>query len=710
MRVSYIMPETDCLPVGMYEFVKTVDLEKDEEYTVNIYTSGRYLLTINGEYISEGPCKNHQFVRYYDTVKTMALKKGRNEIKITVMHINDGFRYTTVFQRPYPEAVLEAKSQSNVIVTDTSWVCRRNNQYVLNFDGGRYIPPYERVDSSKGYDEYPVCTNRMFYIDFDKGVETTYGHPTGEILEPRPIPMIFPDEDIKFTVVKSGDNFVELDAGIYTTARVSFDFSKSADIKITYAECYTFPEGKAMRDDTSGEIKGYFDTIKTNGKTTYSPFWWRAFRFIRIEAENIKDVFCGAKARFWHYPVDIVGAFECSDPYLNKMQDISINTMLCCTHDTFYDCPYYEQQQYVMDSAIESSVLMRMSHDKRIIRKTIDEFAASQESTGLILANYPSTNRQVIPGFSLFWIFMLYDYLMYSKDTGYVKSHVSTMDKVLSYFDRNLSPDGLILKTIYWDFVDWVPEWGDMGVPHIKDGEPITIFNLYYAYALLCGEEICKKVGRPALAEEYRERYNVLSDAIKNNCYDAEKGLYTDSGKGSAYSAHTIIWAILAELEIDDAARALASRLNEEGISQPSFSFNYYTFRALEKCGMADEIFNKLDGWRKMIDLHCTTWCENPDSPRSECHGWSSAPLYELSANILGVKVGYEDEITISPITAGLSYAKGIVPTRFGNVEISWTNTDGDFKIRINSPEGIRKHIILPDGRSTVVTAEEISL
>ena len=709
MRVSYIMPKADCLPVGMYEFLKTVDLEKDEEYTVNIYTSGRYTLFVNNEYICEGPCKNHQFVRYFDTVKTNAFKKGKNEIRIRIMHINDGFNYTTVFQRPLPEAVFEAKSPTNTIVTDESWLARRDNTVTLNFDSRRYVPPFERIDFNQDYTEYPVCTNSMFYKDFHTDVETFYGHPTGEILEPRPIPMIFPDEDISFKVVKSGDNFIELDAGIYTTAKVSFDFNAPVDAKITYAECYTFPHGKGVRDDISGEITGFCDTVKTTRAMTYSPFWFRAFRFIRIEAENINSIFSGARANFWHYPVDICGDFKCSDDYYNKMWDISINTMLCCTHDTFYDCPYYEQQQYVMDSAIEASVLMRMSHDKRLIRKTIDEFAASQESSGLILANYPSTNRQVIPGFSLFWIFMLYDYLHYAKDISYIKSHISTMDKVLSYFDSTLSPEGLILKSKYWDFVDWVPEWGDLGDPNIKDGEPVTIYNMYYAYALLCAEDICKKTGRGSLGDEYRERYQNVKKAIKTHCYDNKKGLYTDGRAGSEYSVHTIMWSIISELETGDDARTIASHLNDPDISKSTFSMNYYLFRALEKCGMTNEIFNNLGGWRKMIDLHCSTWCENPDNPRSECHGWSSAPLYELSNNILGVKVGFDDEIVIAPTVANLSYAKGTVPTRFGNVKIHWENNDA-FHIRVTAPEGIIKRVILPDGEEKIFTESEINL
>ena len=102
-----------------------------------------------------------------------------------------------------------------------------------------------------------------------------------------------------------------------------------------------------------------------------------------------------------------------------------------------------------------------------------------------------------------------------------------------------------------------------------------------------------------------------------------------------------------------------------------------------------------------MIDLHCTTWCENPDSPRSECHAWSCAPLYEFSSGMLGVKYSFEDEIIIEPHSFGASNASGTVPTRFGNVNvnINWTADGKTFKITIKSPADIKKRLKMPDGR-----------
>jgi hypothetical protein len=88
----------------------------------------------------------------------------------------------------------------------------------------------------------------------------------------------------------------------------------------------------------------------------------------------------------------------------------------------------------------------------------------------------------------------------------------------------------------------------------------------------------------------------------------------------------------------------------------------------------------------------------NPDSPRSDCHGWSGAPLYEFSSNILGVKTGSETEIVIKPVTWHLTYAKGTVPTRFGLVGVNWRIDKNTFIIEIESPANVPKRLILPDG------------
>ena len=132
---------------------------------------------------------------------------------------------------------------------------------------------------------------------------------------------------------------------------------------------------------------------------------------------------------------------------------------------------------------------------------------------------------------------------------------------------------------------------------------------------------------------------------------------------------------------------------------------NYYLFRALEtadRYNYAPEVF---EGWERMLDLHCTTWCENPDTPRSECHAWSSAPTYELSAMALGVyptSDGYKT-VRIKPMIDNfdMDSAKGTVPTPYGVIDVSWEKKDGKFALNISLPSAeMTAEVVLPDGKA----------
>ena len=122
------------------------------------------------------------------------------------------------------------------------------------------------------------------------------------------------------------------------------------------------------------------------------------------------------------------------------------------------------------------------------------------------------------------------------------------------------------------------------------------------------------------------------------------------------------------------------------------FSMNHFMFRALEASGCYNYADKLLDGWRKMIDMHCTTWCENPDSPRSECHGWSSAPAYELSGVILGVKPASPgfDTVRIKPYTKTLDFAEGEIPTPHGKIYIKWHKEDKKTIVDYKLPSGVK--------------------
>jgi len=700
VKALFVTPKKIYTDKGLYEFSKNVSFEKSCKGTVRLFAACRYILYINGKYICEGPCRSAEDVRYYETVE-VDFEKGENTIVVEVMHMTVDREFSSCFKAEKPMLLFQVCTEFGVINSDADWECRHVVSNVLA--GGKsfgvftdFIPPFEHITGLKKTQELSleVCG----YFDFDGIERSGFGFETPLYLEPRPIPIIYPQEPIALKVINKGEGFIELDSGEYTTAKVEFALKAGCTYKILYAECYQFGNEKRLRDDISGQLRGPYDMVCAEEDMTFSPFWYRAFRFVRIECENPEENVISVRACRVNYPFDITGRFECSDEAYNKMWDVSINTLKCCTHEIYMDCPYYEQQQYVMDSAVESAVTMRLTQDVRMVKKCISEFAASQQSTGLLSANYPCSYVQIIPGFSFFFVFLLKDYLEYSADLPFVARYTGVVDKMLSYFDDQVREKGYISNSRFWDYQDWVNGW-NCGKALVNAGEAITLYNLYYACALKDAAFICRQVGREGLAEDYEKRYAKVKNVINDLCYDEEKGMYRDGTNCNGYSVHTAIWAILSEVAPEDKMDKMMRNLFDMRISRAGFSMNYYLFRAIEKCGAYEQAFGMFDAWKQMLDNHCTTWCENPGKPRSECHGWSCAPVHEFSANVLGVKYSLENEINIVPQIGHLTFAKGRVPTRFGFVDVNWTSKDGRFHISVNSPDGVCKNITLPNGK-----------
>ena len=84
---EFITVNGEFAPSGMYEFSKDIYIEKDCQVSICAFAVMRYILYISGEYVCEGPCKSSENIRYYDEVKEVRLQKGRNEIKMVVIHL-----------------------------------------------------------------------------------------------------------------------------------------------------------------------------------------------------------------------------------------------------------------------------------------------------------------------------------------------------------------------------------------------------------------------------------------------------------------------------------------------------------------------------------------------------------------------------------------------------------------------------------------------
>ncbi len=709
-----------------YFFSKSFDADAGATLTARVCGDSRYQLYLNGHIVSEGPCQGSEYQTYYEEVDlTPFLVAGENKLIAKVMYLVEG-DFISIYRRSKPamwfDGTLTVNGSSTEISTDESWICEREDGISFHHCAGLHpsMPPFETVHGVSK--RAPVTVKAMYAPDLGNKCFNPFGLSEQYILTPRPIPQmeLFPAREMK--IVRRGEGFIEFDAGSYTTAKVYLNLQAKAgtQVRLIYAECYTLVNEnghgyKERRDNHSHEtsqLTGAYDIITATGeKQVFEPFWYRSFRYIRVEFDadatpELLELTYGS----YFYPIDHAGTFTCSDERLNQMWAISRNTLLCCTHEMYVDCPYYEQQQYQMDSCLEMLYTFRLTADNRMPFKSVTDLGHSQLADGMLQANYPSNFTQIIPGFTLFWILMLREYLRYAggsrEELARVRALSGTVDKALECFEANKTPEGLIGPTPYWTYVDWVPTW-PYGIPVGGRTEPVTVTCMMYAAALEAAAQICDTVGRPGTAQDYRARAAQMIDRINEHCYDKEQGLYRDTPSTQAYSQHTTVWAVLSGAVKGEEAGKLVDRTFNADIplAQCCFSMNHYMFRALELANRYEYAPKQMEGWQKMLDLHCTTWCENPDWPRSECHAWSSAPIYEFSEMIIGVyptENGY-NAVRIKPHVDGfgLTWAKGTVPTPHGNIAVEWEKKDGALTLSVSLPTpDMRATVVLPDGQS----------
>jgi alpha-L-rhamnosidase len=85
-----------------------------------------------------------------------------------------------------------------------------------------------------------------------------------------------------------------------------------------------------------------------------------------------------------------------------------------------------------------------------------------------------------------------------------------------------------------------------------------------------------------------------------------------------------------------------------------------------------------------------TTFAEEPDPTRSDCHAWSSSPNYDFFATICGItpsKPGFA-AVRIAPALGELNHVVGSMPHPSGMIKV---------EIQKTAEVGISADITLPD-------------
>ena len=739
------VPGAGELDYGVYYFRKDVDLPAvPARYLVHVTGDNRYKLYVNGTLVSMGPAKGDAAHWNYETVDLAPyLNGGRNVIAALVY--NEGHRRPDSQISVSTGFLLQGEAESAGLYTDKSWLCIQDPAYspVNAIVIGYYVAgPGEKVDMN------------LTVPDWNKaGADLSAWIPAREGASGDPKDVCAPDHSAEahglvpstlpqmertpftlgkaFTVPANTQTEVLLDNKVLTNAYFHLKMSggKDAKVNIGYAESLYIPDGsgpayqltpeqlalvpeeylsyvlapkvkgKGNRNETEGKVfVGREDQLVSNGMAgqEYTTLSWRTFRYVRLQVETAAEplVIEDVSGIFTGYPFTLDARLDTGNQEWKDMLEIGWRTARLCAWETYMDCPYYEQLQYLGDTRIQALVTLYNSKDDRLVRNFLHLADISRNADGITKSRYPTTIPQYIQPYSLSYIYALHDYMMYGGDTAFVMDLLPGAEQIMHYYSRFQLPDGRVKNLPGWNFSDWVndrPNWKQGVLDKGADGCSILMdLQLLYAFQLMAHMEEVR--GNTWQAGEYLKEAEKLSASVKNAYWNEARGLFADRAEQDTYSQHGNALAILCGI-VDDPKAMAEKLLSDESLNQCTIYYKFYLHEAYVKAGLGDDYLNWLDIWRENIAMGMTTWGEDANvfGTRSDCHAWGASPNIELFRTVLGIDsdaVAFK-RVRIEPHLGDLKEIGGTMPHPAGEISVHYKVKGRKLQVEITLPDAV---------------------
>lgn len=433
----------------------------------------------------------------------------------------------------------------------------------------------------------------------------------------------------------------------------------------------------------------------------------RGFRYCKL---TLRNVTAPVRLRrvgvvFAAYPAAERGDFRCSDDLLNRIWQVGRHTLLCCSEDTYTDCPTYEQTYWVGDGRNEALVDYAAYGNGPLARRCSLLPAESLFRSKLPESQVPSGWVDILTAWSLLWVQMVEEYWRWSGDRDFLRQAYPAIRQTLLTCRDELTDARGLLSIRAWNMFDWA------GID--QDHMCVTHNSMFLVEAYRRGEALARVVREAEDVNAWHDAAGKLIEAINTHLWDDARGAYFDSihddgAPSSGVSQQVNALAILYDIAPPDRLERIRDVVTAppEGMTRVGSPFAlFYMLESLIHQGRHAELLKVVrERWGEMIRHGATTfWEVFPGRykdwwTRSYCHAWSAAPVYFLSRYQLGAwlsEPGYR-KARIAPIPLDLTWAEGRVPTPNGEIQVAWAFEGETFRIDVALPEATAATLELP--------------
>jgi len=477
--------------------------------------------------------------------------------------------------------------------------------------------------------------------------------------------------------------------------------------------------------------------LKAGRQTVGNYMVERGFRLVRLTFRNYEKpiVLRSLRGIDRRYPFSLRSLFFCSDYRLNRLWETANETISACTTDIFTDCPWRERVFYINDFVVENRSALQLFGDKQLLRHTFRMIFSEADENGIIPCVIPDMSPMLVyHGFpkdttlgyilssNLTLPLSLYEYYLYTGDSELVRECYEPLLKMLQTFRQWKNPRGILeLPRRYCginNFFDWSFELNGCQIP--SSGS--SLMNYLYIIALKAMEQLKTAVGddrsdfmeeiRSMQAATWREFYDPADEFLRDcreyvvNQQDLDLCGVPNQGRTEIRSsriAHALALLGNGNREKSDLDILKKNMLSERNFT-PELFYGSFILLAMKKHGLYQAALDYiLRFWGPILDSGTPTLWENGvyssgkagfGGSASLCHGFSTSPVDFLQTVLLGitpVQPGFS-EFRFEPVTCGLSFAHGMVPTPHGTIRVSWKLQDETIHAEMLIPEFTLAH------------------
>lgn len=747
------VPETSDHDFGVYKFRKDLELKDvPKEFIVHVSGDTRYKLYVNGSMVSMGPSRSYKFQWRYETLDLAPyLKEGKNVIASLVW--NEGSAKAIANSTIRSGFLLMGEGEAQILNTDNSWKCIQDKSVTplsVTLSGYYALGPAENVDmkqaitnwQSPDYNLSDWKDAQAFSLALPHDTNSQNGGYTGtHLLVSSPLPQM-ERKETRFQLVRK-DGGLKLPADFPATANqvtvpahlstdllldnkeltnaffhMAFSKGKDAKIGITYAETL-YSDNEFSKKGNRNEVEGKFLSGKTDqvissgaDNQQYTTMDWRTYRYVNLHIETGDEplILNDLGGTFVGYPFQMNAQLDTDNQELKDILETGWRTARLCAQETYVDCPYYEQLQYLGDTRIQALISLFNSGDDRLVKNYLRQSDLSRNAEGITMGRAPSDEAQYITPYALCYIYAIHDYMRYGSDQELVKELLPGAEQILNYFYRYQQTDGRLKNLPGWNFSDWVygPTWQQgMALRGADGSSSLMDFQLLYGYQKMA--ELEKMFGHEEMSLTYTQRANQLKESIQQTYWSADRGLYSDRIEKDNFSQHANSWAILCGMGNAELRKEIGRKLTEDKTLAPcSLYYSFYLMQALTEAGYGNDLLKWLDPWRENLAMGLTTWAEDltPDTSRSDCHAWGATPNIEFFRTLLGIDSSSPAFATvkIEPHLGDIKQIGGTMPHPKGKISVSYKVSGSKLKATIELPENVTGTFVW-EGKTTALHA-----